>query len=129
MTNLPPSVTQLSREYGILNILQPYRPLRPVTGITLLLLSTSPHQRLLFREGCSLEARRTFKPVAIFWDIAPSLTSNLLHAGLFLRNVGSFANYTTLYRRTWHHSSLPLSEPKLLRNFNVVSDRLNSLQG
>jgi type VI protein secretion system component VasK len=29
-------VSRLSRQCGILNILQPYRPPRPVTGITLL---------------------------------------------------------------------------------------------
>jgi hypothetical protein len=33
---LPPSVSRLSRQCGILNILQPYRPPWPVTGIALL---------------------------------------------------------------------------------------------
>jgi hypothetical protein len=33
---LPPFLSWLSRQCGILNISQPYRPPRPVTGITLL---------------------------------------------------------------------------------------------
>jgi hypothetical protein len=37
---LPPFVSRLFRQCGILNIAQPYRPPRPVTGIALLLFST-----------------------------------------------------------------------------------------
>jgi hypothetical protein len=37
---LPPSVSRLSRQCGILNILQPYRPPWPVMGIALLFFFT-----------------------------------------------------------------------------------------
>jgi hypothetical protein len=36
LTTLPPSVSLLSRQCGILNISQPYRPPRPVIGLALL---------------------------------------------------------------------------------------------
>jgi hypothetical protein len=36
LTALPPSVSRLFIQCGILNITQPYRPPRPVTGIALL---------------------------------------------------------------------------------------------
>jgi hypothetical protein len=54
MTTLPPSVSQLSGQCGVLNISQPYRPPQPITGIALLFLM-SPSS--LWQNGPSTDDR------------------------------------------------------------------------
>jgi hypothetical protein len=39
LTILPPSMSRLPRQRGILNISQPYRPPRPITGIAFFLVT------------------------------------------------------------------------------------------
>jgi hypothetical protein len=67
LTTLPPSVSRLSSQCGILNMPQPHRPPRPVTGILLLVLLYQTAQRHIEEDGnleeiCSSSYRRPFLP-------------------------------------------------------------------
>jgi hypothetical protein len=55
LTTLSPYVSQLSRQCGILNVYQPYRPLRPVTGIALCISKTITALLLRLVVFCWLE--------------------------------------------------------------------------
>jgi hypothetical protein len=60
LTTLPSSVSRLSRQCGILNISQPYRPPWPVTGIALLLYENDYMNQSRFQEGMEwIEGHRT----------------------------------------------------------------------
>jgi hypothetical protein len=56
LTTLPPSMSRLSRQCGILNISQPYRPPRPVKGIAL--LTFTYHQKCLKAEDWTGQDRQ-----------------------------------------------------------------------
>jgi hypothetical protein len=55
LTTLPPPMSQLSRKCGNLNISQPFRPPRPVTGIPLVYFSLP----MLWKSVCNLYPHMT----------------------------------------------------------------------
>jgi hypothetical protein len=91
LTTLLPSVSLMSRQCGILNISQPYRPPQPVMGIVLLFQSQSQSQSYLMTNGQSaslswcqatISARDqffflleiSFRQLQVCYFVAPSLT-------------------------------------------------------
>jgi hypothetical protein len=63
LTTLSPSTSRLSRQCGILDISQPYRPSRPVKGIALL---------FFYRKGCE-DGNQSVLESKIFWNFAQNL--------------------------------------------------------
>jgi hypothetical protein len=108
LTTLSLSMSQLSKQCGILSITQPYRPPRPVTGIALLYFSSFEHtlkqkssrtsntvmSRVSVKEKQNLLEKRIF---ALVWQTG----TRLLRGDCELRN---FLKFSPKSRRSFLHS-------------------------
>jgi hypothetical protein len=125
LTNLPPYVSRLPRQYAILNVSQPYRPPWPVTGIALLYIAWKPINRS--RVTCKYLALTAFlhetNRIMYYIEILPIRgTVNLQYwvkVAFFWHIVSCSLHLKRRFRRTYH---LKLQGRKSTKKETIVQE-------